>query len=425
MSMTIAEKILARASGEKHVSPGDHLTAKVDLVMIHEGFAMMHQTLIKEGLPEGLPSVWDPEKVVVVLDHWSAAPTVTTANYHAILRKLAERYGIRHFYDINAGICHQVLTEKGHVLPGSLILGADSHTCTYGALNAAGAGIGNSEMAYVLSTGELWFTVPSTVKIHITGKFPDSVYSKDLILYIAGRYGIELAQYKSIEWGGPCVGEMTLASRMVMSNMSIELGAKFGLFEVDDKILDYLSTRTTHRFEPVKSDKDATYDSKFSVDVSDLEPYVTAPHSLANSKPVSELQGTPVDQAFIGSCANARYEDLEAAARVLKGHKVSSSTRLIVTPASWDVYLKAMDEGLLKIFVESGAVVTNSSCGPCMGGCNGVLAPGEKCISSSNRNFKGRMGSPEAEVYLASPATVAASSIRGRITDPREYLRAN
>jgi 3-isopropylmalate/(R)-2-methylmalate dehydratase large subunit len=312
------------------------------------------------------------------------------------------------------------MIEKGHARPGTLVVGTDSHTCSYGALGAAGTGIGITEMAYVLARGELWFKVPETVRFVLSGSLPELVSSKDIMLCIAGRFGAEVAQYKSVEFVGETADALSIEQRITMSNMGVEIGAKFGFFNVDEKTLAYLDGRIEGEAVPLSADSDAGYLATHEVDVSVLEPQVACPHSVDNVKPIGQVVGTPINQAVLGSCTNGRIEDLRVAAEILKGRSVDPYTRLYVYPASREVYQKAIESGALQILSEAGAVICNPSCGPCFGGYAGLLAPGEKCISSTNRNFKGRMGSPDAEVYLASPATVAASAIKGVITDPRE-----
>jgi len=324
-----------------------------------------------------------------------------------------------YYYGEAAGVGHQVMMEKGHVRPGDLIVGADSHTCTYGALGAAGTGIGTTEMAYVLASGELWFLVPPTIAMVLKGRLPQWVSSKDLILFIAGKYGTEVAQYKSIEFLGDGAEGLSVESRMTVSNMAVEIGAKFGFFNADEKTLAYLEGRVIGQAAPLSADPGAQYEGGYEIDLGDLEPQVACPHSVGNVKHVSEIEGRPVHQALLGSCTNGRYEDLKTAAAILNGKKVNPATRLFVYPASREVLLKAMAEGVLRTLTEAGAILCNPSCGPCFGGHAGLLAAGETCISSTNRNFKGRMGSAEAEVYLASPATVAASALKGAIADPR------
>ena len=414
--MTMAEKVLARTSGKASVSAGEYVTAKVDRLMAHEAFVLCALKLV--GL--GLKKLWDPERVIVVLDHYFPAPTEQMAGAHAAARDLVARFGIRHFLG-HAGVCHQVLSEGGHILPGQLVFGTDSHSTTYGALGAAGSGIGLTEMSYVLATGELWLQVPPTIRFVLEGAPGPGIMSKDLILYLAGRFGTEVAQYRAIEFSGPVVDDLTVASRMTMANMGVELGAKFAFFPADDVTLDYLRPRATGEVTCFGPDPDASYEAVHRVDVSALEPQIACPHSPGNVVPVSQVGEVRVHQAFLGSCTNGRLEDLAVAAKILKGQHVHDGTRLIVTPASHRVYLDAVRAGYAEILLEAGAHITASGCGACPGGHSGLVAANETCISSTNRNFRGRMGSADADVYLGSPASVASAALAGRIVDPREF----
>jgi 3-isopropylmalate/(R)-2-methylmalate dehydratase large subunit len=384
--------------------------------MLHEGFAMSWLQLMSAGVTE----VWDPDKVVVLFDHYIPAPTERLAAAHMMIRTIMQSAGITHYYGEREGICHQVMMEKGHARPGTLVVGTDSHTCTYGALGAAGTGLGTTEMAYVLARGELWFKVPHTIRFVLSGALSERVTSKDIILALAGRFGAEVGQYRSIEFLGETADALSIEARMTVSNMAVEIGGKFGFFNVDSKTLDYLKGRIDVMIEPLTTDEDAACEATHEIDVTGLEPQVACPHSVDNVASVREVAGTKVHQAVLGSCTNGRLEDLELAAEILKGHTVDTYTRLYVYPASREVYQQSMEAGVLRTLSDAGAIICNPSCGPCFGAHTGLLAPGEACISSTNRNFKGRMGSSEAGVYLASPATVAASAINGVITDPRE-----
>lgn len=416
MGMTMAEKVLARTSGRASVSAGEYVTCKPDRVMCHEAFAVCAINLQRLGVAR----VFDPEAVIVILDHYFPAPSEQMANGHKISRALAQKLGVGHFLG-HAGICHQVLTERGLVQPGDLVFGTDSHSTTYGAVGAAGAGIGLTEMTYVLATGELWLQTPPTIRFDLCGEPGAGIMSKDVILHLAGRFGTEVGQYRAIEYAGPLATGMSIASRMTLSNMGVELGAKFAFFEADRTTVDYLEGRSESAAEPFGPDGDASYEAVHEVDITDLAPQVACPHNPGNVKPVSELGEVKVDQAFLGSCTNARLEDFEVAASVVGGRRVHSDTRFLVTPASHQVYLDATKAGYVQTLLEAGAHITASGCGACPGGHSGLLAPGEVCLSSTNRNFKGRMGSAEADVYLGSPATVAAAAIAGRIVDPREF----
>jgi len=418
---TIAEKILASHSlSDSDIIPGTIINAKIDLILSHFGTArvVLDYRKIK---PSKLRKVFDPSKIVVILDHYSPAPSERIAAVHDIIRKFVKSQGIKFFYDIKEGICHQVLPEKGHVRPGMLIIGGDSHTTTHGAFNAAACGIGNTDLFHAFVTGQMWFKVPETIKFNIQGNLPYNTTSKDIIIKIAGDYSAEVARYKAIEFSGKTMEDLSIASRMTMSNFSLELGAKFAFGVPDQKVVDWVQERTTEPFNLIKPDLDAVYEKAFNLNIDDLEPQVSCPHTVDNVKPISEVIGTKINQAFLGSCTNGRYEDLEIAAKILDGKKIHKDVRLIVTPASQEVWLKVAKSGVAETLINAGAIITNPNCGACFGGHQGLLAPGERCISSSNRNFKGRMGSLAAELYLGSPATVAASAIQGEITDPRDY----
>ena len=418
--MNISEKILAKASGKNTVTSGEIVDANVDMVMVHDLTGPLAVEAFKRI---GINHVWDNKKVVIILDHQVPAESVKAAELHKMLRKFAKDQGIR-LYDVGkGGICHQVMPEKGHVIPGTLMVGADSHTCTYGALGAFATGIGSTEAAAVFATGKIWLRVPEAIKINVQGRFRKYVTPKDLILTIISKVGAGGATYKSVEFAGSTIREMSMAGRMTLCNMTVEMGAKNGIIEPDEITRKFLEGRTAKplaSFENLKSDADASYEKVMDFDVTSLEPQVACPSSVDNVKPASELSGVPVEQAFIGSYTNGRIEDLRLAAQILKGKRVKNDVRTLVIPASQEVYLQALKEGLIEIFTDAGALVCGSACGPCLGGHIGLLAAGEACVSTSNRNFIGRMGSTEASVYLASPATVAASAITGRITDPRE-----
>jgi 3-isopropylmalate/(R)-2-methylmalate dehydratase large subunit len=412
--MNITEKILAKASGKEKVSPGEIVEAKVDIVMVNDLTGPLAVEAFKKI---GVPQVWDKKRIVIVLDHLAPASSEKAAELHRILREFAKEQRIEGLYDVGEGVCHQVMVEKGYVMPGRLIVGADSHTCMYGALGAFATGIGSTEAAAVFATGSIWLKVPEAVKINVEGSFKRLVTPKDLILHIIGEIGADGAIYKSVEFSGSAIRNMSVDGRMTMCNMAVEMGAKNGIIEPDEITLNYLKINSA---ELIRSDNDALYEKVLEINAADLEPQVACPHSVDNVKNAREVAGVEVDQAFIGSCTNGRIEDLRLAAQILKGRKVSKGTRLLVIPASREVYMQALREGLLETFLKAGAVVCNPTCGPCLGGHLGILAAGETCISSSNRNFIGRMGSTKAYVYLASPATVAASAVTGKITDPRD-----
>ena len=416
MSMTMAEKILAKASGKNIIEAGEIVMANIDVAMTHD----LTGPLSVESFEKiGLPKVWDSEKIVIVFDHQVPADSLDAANNHILMRKFVEEQNIKNFYDVREGVCHQVLPEKGHVVPGEVIVGTDSHTCTHGALGAFATGIGSTDMAMVFATGKLWFKVPETIKFDISGKLRDNVFAKDVVLNIIGKIGADGATYKACEFGGETTSNMSISDRMVLCNMAIEMGGKTGLVEPDQKTFNYLKGRTDKTYNVMKTDKEAESLETLYMDVSDLEPQIACPHNVDNVKPVSEVEGTHIDQIFLGSCTNGRISDLRTAAKIIKGKDVARGVRMLVIPASREVYTKAMEEGLLKTFVDSGALVCNPCCGPCLGGHVGLVGPGEVSLSTSNRNFKGRQGSSDAEVYLSSASVAAASAITGKITDPR------
>jgi 3-isopropylmalate/(R)-2-methylmalate dehydratase large subunit len=415
--MNITEKILAKASGKKEVHPGEIIDTNVDIVMVHDLTGPLAVEAFKKI---GTPKVWDSQKVVVILDHQIPAESVKAAELHKLMREFTKEQNLI-FYDIGrGGICHQVMPEKGHVVPGSVIVGADSHTCTYGAFGAFATGIGSTEAAAVFATGKIWFKVPPAIKVNVKGSFQDYVTPKDLVLNIIGKLSVDGAIYKTAEFTGPTIKDMSIAGRMTVCNMAVEMGAKNGIIAPDEITHKFLEGRVKALpdFKDLQSDKDATYEKTVEFDVSKMPSQVACPSSVDNVKAVSEVGDVPVDQAFIGSCTNGRLEDLQLAAKILKGRKVKDGVRTLVIPASQEVWRLAMQEGLLEVFTDAGAIVCGSACGPCLGGHIGLLAAGETCVSSSNRNFIGRMGSIQANVYLASPATVAASAITGKLTDP-------
>jgi homoaconitate hydratase family protein len=417
--MNITEKILANASGKTTVHPGDIVDANVDVIMVHD---LTGPLAIEAFRKIGVDKVWDNKKVVIILDHQIPAESVKMAELHKMLRKFAKEQAIR-IYDVGeGGICHQVMPEKGYVTPGSMIVGADSHTCTYGAFGAFATGIGSTEAAAVFATGKIWLKVPEAIKVIVKGKFQKYVTPKDLILSIIREVGVDGAIYKSVEFTGPTMKAMSIAGRMTVCNMAVEMGAKNGVVEPDETTSKFLEDRISNAkesFKSLKSDADAVYEKTLSIDVSDLEPQVACPSSVDNVKPISKVGDVEVNQAYIGSCTNGRLEDLRLAAQIMKGKKVKSGVRALVIPASQEVFAQALKEGLVEVFTEAGALVCGATCGPCLGGHIGLLASGEVCVGTSNRNFIGRMGSPEASVYLASPAVVAASALTGKLTDPR------
>ncbi len=416
MGMTIAEKILARKSGRAKVGPGDLVTVNVDTVVLFDNNFM--------------PSIWQdvlkmehPERVIVILDHRVPAPTIQSAAAHRTARKFVEKFGITRFHDVGGtqGICHQVVADQGYALPGTVLVCSDSHTCSAGAFNCIARGVGGPDVMYAAAKGETWFRVGATVRYELTGALRTGVTTKDVFLHIAGTYGDHATQ--NVEFGGSALAGLSMSARKTLSTMGAELSCEFATFEADSVLADYLRACGKNDIEPVQPDRDADYFDVRKIDLSALEPLVALPDSvLKNSRAVGEVAGTRVDQAFIGSCANGTLEDLRLAAQILAGKKVSPKCRLIVTPASQQVYLQALHAGIITTLAEAGAVITNPTCGACGGGHMGVLGPDEVCITASTRNFKGRMGDPSARIYMASPATVAASAIKGAITHPGEFL---
>ncbi|MDR1722005.1 MAG: 3-isopropylmalate dehydratase large subunit [Methanobrevibacter sp.] len=414
MSKTMAEKILAKASSSESVEAGDIVMAEIDVAMTHD---LTGPLSVQSFNQIGAKKVWNSDKIVIPFDHQVPADSLTAADNHIIMRKFVKEQGIKNFYDVNQGVCHQILPELGHVVPGEVIVGTDSHTCTHGALGAFATGIGSTDMAMVFAEGELWLKVPETLYFNVTGDLKENVYAKDVILNIIGKVGADGATYKACEFAGDTIKNMSVSDRMVLCNMAIEMGGKTGLVEPDEKTLNYVKSRSNKNYEVFKTDLDAPSLEEIPIDVSNLEPQVACPHNVDNVKPVSEVD-KEIDQVFLGSCTNGRISDLRQAAKILKGNKIANGVRMLVIPASKEVYTKALDEGLIKIFVESGALVCNPCCGPCLGGHIGLIGPGEVSLSTSNRNFRGRQGSPDGEVYLSSAVVAAASAIKGRISLP-------
>lgn len=414
MGMTITEKILARHSSKKEVHAGDIVECNMTVAVKPE------TNFSKIPTPK---KVWEPDRIWLVVDHSVPAPTVDTANDGIAIRRFAQKLGIKNLIDVGKhGISHVVLSERGVILPGTTLANSDSHTASVGALNCAGRGLGTPDLVCVICTGKTWFPVGPTVRFIVTGKAPDGVYPRDIIHFVAGKYG-DFSNH-NLEWFGPAIEEMDIAGRFTISTMCVEISAEFALFECDQKTLDYLKGRTNEPFEPAFADPDAVYEATYEIDISELEPQVVLPDKFPhNVKPVSEIKGVKIDQAFIGACANSRFEDIKAAAEIVAGREVAPGVRFIVTPGSQAVYLEALEAGYINTLVKSGAVVTNSTCGACFGGSMGLLGDGETCISASTRNFKGRMGSPNSRIFLGSPAVVAASAVKGEIADPRDFRR--
>lgn len=409
-AQTVAEKIISRHS-ERTVTAGDIVIVPVDGVMATDATGPM---AIQAFRQMGGESLWDPDKVSLIIDHAAPAPNERIANLHQMLRDFHDEMG-GHFYDVGAGICHQLMVENDHVRPGDIFVGADSHTPTYGALNAFAVGVGSTDLAAVLLTGKIWLKVPETIRIELEGQLPKGIAAKDVILFLLGQLSIAGATYKAVEFGGPAVTPLSLASRMTLANMTAEMGAKTGL--VDPQGLE-----RPYEFEPVVADPGASYARRYQFDVSDLRPQIALPHSPDNVGDIDAVLGRRVDQAFIGSCTNSRLEDLHMAARILRGRRVHPRVRLVIAPASDNVWRAALADGTAQALAEAGATFITSGCGPCVGTHQGVPGDGETVISSTNRNFQGRMGNPRADIYLGSPAVVAAAALRGVITDPVALL---
>jgi homoaconitate hydratase family protein len=416
MGKTLSEKILGHKAG-KAVSAGEVVTVAPDYCLSHDNSA----AIIGEFKKLGLARVKVPQKLVIILDHIVPAADEKYAQNHKTIREFVAAQGLPNFFDIQHGVCHQVLSEASFALPGKLIVGSDSHTTTYGAFGAFAAGIGRTEAASIWATDEIWLRVPETLRVEFSGKLSAGVYAKDVILKVIGDHGADRANYEAIEFSGPAAGDFSLASRMVMANMAAEMGAKNGYFEPDEKTLEWVRARARADYEIVRSDPGAKYEAVLKYDLSAIEPQVACPHTVDNVKPVREVEGKPFHQALIGTCTNGRLEDLEVAARMLKGKKIHPRVRALVLPASREVYIEAMRKGLLETLSEAGCVILNPGCGPCLGAHEGLLAAGEVVVSTSNRNFRGRMGNRDSEIYLASPATAAASALEGKITDPRKH----
>jgi len=421
MGMTITEKILAAHSGRDTVRPGELINAKIDIVMCHDVTTPPAVSMLER---HGMDSVFDPDKIVVIPDHFVPNKDIKSAELAKRLREWVGRHGIKNYYEVGRnGVCHAVLPEDGWVLPGRTIVCGDSHTCTHGALGAFSTGVGSTDLAAAIYSGELWFRVPESMKFVLEGSLPEGVYSKDIILEIIRRIGVDGAGYKAMEFTGPVIEELPVEARFTITNMAIEAGGKSGIINPDEKTLEYVRERSDAEFTIFTSDPDAVYSEVVEIDCSGLEPLVAFPHLPSNGKRAKDAGDVKIDQVYIGSCTNGRIEDLRIAAGILKGRTIADGVRCIVVPASTKIWRQANAEGLFDIFADAGCVVSSPTCGACLGGWMGVLASGERCVSTTNRNFVGRMGSPESEVYLASPATAAATAVTGRITDPREIPR--
>lgn len=419
MGMTITEKILAAHAGKDRVEPGELINAKVDVVL---GNDITAPVAIKEFEKIGVPDVFDKEKVVLIPDHFTPNKDIKSAEQAKLLRDFAKKQGLTNYFEVGRmGIEHCLLPEQGIVLPGDVVIGADSHTCTYGALGAFSTGVGSTDMAAGMAAGEVWFKVPESIKFVFNGeKLPEWVGGKDLILYAIGDIGVDGALYEAMEFTGPAIRNLSMDGRFTMANMAIEAGGKNGIIAPDQTTVDYVEARAKRPYKIYNSDDDAKYERVIEYDVADIEPQVAFPHLPENTKPISEVGTVEIDQAVIGSCTNGRMEDLRLAAKVLQGHEVHPDVRLVIFPGTQTIYKQAMKEGLFDIFVDAGAAVSTPTCGPCLGGHMGILAKGERAIATTNRNFVGRMGHPESEVYLSNPAVAAASAILGRIAGPEE-----
>jgi 3-isopropylmalate/(R)-2-methylmalate dehydratase large subunit len=418
MGMTFAEKILAAKSGRTEIMPGEIVRVAPDRLMSVSASNVIPIRCFREL---GVERVFDPDRIVLILDHETPPNDPAHADSHALVRRFAAEQGIRNFFDVGEGICHQLMIERGLAFPGELIFGKDSHTVTYGAVGAFSAAIDATEMGCLWAAGETWLKVPASIKIWLSGKFAPAVSGKDLILHLIGRMGADGAAYMSVEFLGPAASALSMADRMTVANMTIEMGAKNGVFPADAVTAEYLS-RFGRKMSAVVPDPDAHYAGEEAVDLTALVPQIASPHQVDNVGPVTELSGIPIHQVFLGSCTNGRLEDLLTAARILEGRRVADGVRLLVGPASRQVFNDAMEAGAIQTLSRAGAIILPSGCGPCFG-YTGNLAAGERCVSTSNRNFKGRMGNPASEIYLASPATAAASALEGKIADPRNYCR--
>ncbi len=420
MSMTMTQKILAAHAGLEHVEAGQLILVNVDRVL---GNDITSPVAIREFERIGAKEVYDKEKVTMVMDHFAPNKDIKAAVQCQMCRNFCNEHEVVHFYDVGRmGIEHALLPEKGLVVPGDVVIGADSHTCTYGAVGAFSTGVGSTDMACGMATGKAWFKVPSAIKFVLKGKLNKYVSGKDVILHIIGKIGVDGALYKSMEFVGEGVSALTVYDRLTISNMAIEAGAKNGIFEVDDQTLAYVKERAQKPYTVYCADEDAAYDETYEIDLSEILPTVAFPHLPENTRTIDNVGDVRIDQIVIGSCTNGQYKDLAEAAEILKGRRIADHVRAIIIPATQDIYLKAMEAGLLKIFIEAGCVVSTPTCGPCLGGHMGILAAGERAVATTNRNFVGRMGDVKSEVYLASPAVAAASAIAGKIADPRAIM---
>ena len=417
MGMTMTQKILAKHAGLDHVEVGQLIEAKLDLVL---GNDITTPVAITEFEKAGFTQVFDRDKIAIVLDHYTPCKDIKSAQLCKQAREFARKHQITNFFDVGQmGVEHALIPEKGLAAPGEVIVGADSHTCTYGALGAFSTGIGSTDMAAAMATGFLWFKVPAAIKVTLKGKLQPMVSGKDVILHLIGQIGVDGALYQSLEFAGEGVASLSMDDRFTISNMAIEAGGKNGIFPVDEKTMEYINGRVDRPCEAFQADPDAQYVREVVIDLDTLEPTVAMPHLPENTKTVTEVAGLPINQVVIGSCTNGRISDLRAAAAVLKGKKVAGNVRCIILPATQEIVLQAMEEGLLQTFIQAGCAVSTPTCGPCLGGHMGVMAEGERTVSTTNRNFVGRMGHVTSEIILASPAVAAASAVAGCVADPR------
>ncbi|HIT09173.1 MAG TPA: 3-isopropylmalate dehydratase large subunit [Candidatus Merdivicinus faecavium] len=417
MAMTMTQKILAAHAGLPAVRAGQLIRAKLDMVL---GNDITSPVAIREFDKAGFSDVFDREKIAIVLDHFVPNKDIKAAEQCAQCRAFAKRFDVKNYFDVGEmGIEHALLPEKGLAAPGECIIGADSHTCTYGALGAFSTGVGSTDMAAAMATGEAWFKVPPAIRVELTGKLQPYVSGKDVILHLIGQIGVDGALYKSLEFGGPGLSSLSIDDRLCIANMAVEAGAKNGIFEVDEVTMDYIRGRVSRTVSVCTADADAAYDQVIHLDLSAIEPTVAFPHLPENARTFAEIGEVPIDQAVIGSCTNGRLSDMAAAAEILKGRHVAKGVRAIIIPATQAIYREAMKRGYLETFLDAGCAVSTPTCGPCLGGYMGILAAGERCVATTNRNFVGRMGHVESEVYLASPAVAAASAVMGRLADPR------
>jgi 3-isopropylmalate/(R)-2-methylmalate dehydratase large subunit len=422
MGLTMAEKIFSSKNiSGKETRAGDLVTARIDGVVGVASFSAVHHNVVKAGMSQGLPRVWDIEKVYYIMDHFQPAQNSAIAEKNRVGREMARRLGLKYVYESVPTVGHQMICDKGFARPGELVIANDSHATIYGGFNAAGTGVGEAEMAYALVFGELWFQVPQSIQVLLRGKTRAYPFAKDILLYLAGTYGDDFAQYRSVEFAGEAADTMPLSDRLCLAAQSVDVGAKFGLFGVNAEVERHIRTVSNRPFEPVAADADARYERTIDVDVDSLDFYVAKPHRIGNVAKVDEVKNVRIDQAVIGACSNGRFDDINVAAKILKGKKIAPHVRFLIQPASWDVYRRCLSEGIIPTILDSGAYFLEPGCGCCQP-MKGYLSADEVCITSTTRNYKGRIGSTEAQIYLGGPATVAASALAGEIINPKEVL---